>query len=89
MSWSRKGLKAMSALRAYLCSGGRVRSEHLEDTNQESKRAGKKGYNFTLNLGEIFSSATSELGCITVLGTGKVTPLYTTLKGICHGGFDF
>ncbi len=55
----------MSALRAYLCSGGRVRSEYIKDTNQESKRAGKKGCNFTLNLGEIFSPVASELGCIT------------------------
>jgi len=62
---------------------------NIKDTNQESERADKKGYNFTLNLKGIFSSAASELGCITVLGTGKVTPLYTTLKGICHGGFDF
>lgn len=89
IAWSRKGLKAMSALRAYICSGGRIRSEHIKDTNQESERADKKGYNFTLNLKGIFSSAASELGSITVLKTGKVTPLYTTLKGICHGGFDF
>lgn len=81
----------MSSLRAYICSGGRIRSEHIKDTNQESERAdkNKKGYNFTLNLKGIFSSAASELGSITVLKTGKVTPLYTTLKGICHGGFDF
>jgi len=89
MAWSRKGLKNVSALRAYICSGGRIRSEHIKDTNQESERADKKGYNFTLNLKGMFSSVVSEIGSITVLGTGKVTPLYTTLKGICHSGFDF
>jgi len=74
IAWSRKGLKAMSALRAYICSGGRIRSEHIKDTNQESERADKKGYNFTLNLKGMFSSVVSEIGSITVLGTGKVTP---------------
>ena len=86
MTWSRKGLKAMSALRAYICSGGEIRAEHVRKRKQEDKN---KGHNFTLNLREIFSSAMRELGCITVLKTGKVTPLYTSLKGICHSGFDF
>ena len=56
--------------------------------DQEGENAYKR-YKFTLNLEEILGPVASELGCITVLGTGKVTPLYTTLKGICHGGFDF
>ena len=86
MSWSRKGLKAMSTLRAYLCSDGKIGVEHVRKRKQEDEN---KGHNFTLNLGEIFSSAISELGCITVLNMGKVTPLYTSLKGICHSGFDF
>lgn len=76
----------MSALRAYICNGGKVGAEHVRKRKQEDEN---KGHNFTLNLREVFSSAASELGCIMVLGTGKVTPLYTTLKGICHGGFDF
>jgi len=88
MAWSRKGLKAMSALRAYTCSGGMVTSEQVKKKDQEGENADKR-HKFTLNLGDIFGSVESELGCITVLGTGKVTPLYTTLKGICHGGFDF
>jgi len=88
MAWSRKGLKAMSALRAYICSGGKVKAEHVGGNDQKGDKT-DKGHNFTLNLEDIFSSAASEIGSITVLNMGKVTPLYTTLKGICHGGFDF
>ncbi|KRT34476.1 ISLre2-like element ISAmo1 family transposase [Acetomicrobium hydrogeniformans] len=88
MAWSRKGLKAMSALRAYICSGGKVTSEQVKKKDQEGENADKR-HKFTLNLGDIFGSVASELGCITVLKTGKVTPLYTSLKGICHSGFDF
>ncbi|MBC7322220.1 MAG: ISLre2 family transposase [Acetomicrobium sp.] len=88
MAWSRKGLKAMSALRAYICSGGKVTSEQVKKKDQEGENADKR-HKFTLNLEEILGPVISELGSITVLKTGKVTPLYTTLKGICHGGFDF
>ena len=57
--------------------------------DQEGENADKR-HKFTLNLEESFSPVISELGCITtVLGIGKVTPLYRTLRGICHGGFDF
>ncbi|MBC7322055.1 MAG: UPF0236 family protein, partial [Acetomicrobium sp.] len=88
IAWSRKGLKAMSSLRAYICSGGKVTSEQVKKKDQEGENADKR-HKFTLNLEEILGPVISELGCITVLKTGKVTPLYTTLKGICHGGFDF
>lgn len=88
IAWSRKGLKAMSALRAYICSGGKVTSEQVKKKDQEGENADKR-HKFTLNLEEILGPVISELGSITVLKTGKVTPLYTTLKGICHGGFDF
>jgi len=88
MAWSRKGLKNVSALRAYICSGGKVKAEHVRGNDQKGDKTDKR-HNFTLNLEDIFSSAVSEIGSITVLGTGKVTPLYTTLKGICHSGFDF
>jgi CO dehydrogenase nickel-insertion accessory protein CooC1 len=88
MAWSKVGLKAMSALRAYICSGGKVKAEHIKEKDQESRKTDKE-YNFTLDLEDIFSSATSEIGSITVLNMGKVTPLYTSLKGICHSGFDF
>ena len=83
-----RGLKAMSSLRAYICSGGKVTSEQVKKKDQEGENADKR-HKFTLNLEEILGPVISELGCITVLGTRKVTPLYTTLKGICHGGFDF
>jgi len=88
IAWSRKGLKAMSSLRAYICSGGKVTSEQVKKKDQEGENADKR-HKFTLNLEEILGPVISELGSITVLGIGKVTPLYTTLKGICHGGFDF
>jgi len=78
----------MSALRAYLCSGGKIGAEHIKEKDKESRKI-NRGHNFTLNLEDIFSSAISELGCITVLNMGKVTPLYMSLKGICHSGFDF
>ncbi len=61
---------------------------HVKIKDQEGENEDKR-YKFTLNLEEILGPATSELGCVTVLKTGKETPLYTTLKGICHGGFDF
>jgi len=67
----------------------------LVETAGQAKKKDQEGENaderhkFTLNLEEILGPVASELGCITVLGTEKVTPLYTTLKGICHGGFDF
>ena len=60
----------------------------VKKKDQEGENADKR-HKFTLNLEEILGPVASELGCITVLGTGKVTPLYTTLKGICHSGFDF
>ncbi len=60
----------------------------VKKKDQEGENADKR-HKFTLNLEEILGPVASELGCITVLGTRKVTPLYTTLKGICHGGFDF
>jgi len=78
----------VSLLRAYICSGGKVTSEQVKKKDQKGENADKR-HKFTLNLEEILGPVISELGCITVLGTGKVTPLYTTLKGICHGGFDF
>lgn len=31
MAWSRRGLKAISALRAYICSGGKVKAEHVKE----------------------------------------------------------
>ena len=65
-----------------------MKAEHVRGNDQKGDKTDKR-HNFTLNLEDIFSSAVSEIGSITVLGTGKVTPLYTTLKGICHGGFDF
>jgi len=78
----------MSALEAYICSGEKVKAEHVKEKDQESRKT-DKGYNFTLSLEDIFSSVASEIGSITILGTGKTTPLYTTLKGKCHSGFDF
>ena len=63
-------------------------AKQVKKKDQEGENADKRP-KFTLNLEEIFGPVASELGCITVLGTGKVTPLYTSLKGICHSGFDF
>jgi len=70
------GLKPVSALRAYICSGGKVKAEHIKEKDQEGRKK-DKGYNFTLNLEDIFSLAVSEIGSITVLNMGKVTPFYT------------
>jgi len=78
----------MSALRACICSGGKVTAKQVKKKDQEGENADKRP-KFTLNLEEIFGPVASELGCITVLNIGKATPLYTSLKSICHGGFDF
>ena len=48
MGWSRKGLKQMAELRAYCYSGGRVRLEHLQNTELKysvSKKLARKAAN--------------------------------------------
>ncbi|GEM_PF-5208228 len=70
----------MSALRAYICSGGKVKAEHIKEKDQESRKTDKE-YNFTLDLEDIFSSATSEIGSITVLNMGKGNALIHVFKG--------
>jgi len=56
-------------------TAGQVKKKYQEGENAD------KRHKFTFNLEEILGPVISDLGCITVLGTGKVTPLYTTLKG--------
>lgn len=82
------GLKTISDLKGYICSGGEVGPEHIKERQRKQKDIRRIQLYLKL-LEDIFSLAVSEIGSITVLNIRKVTPLYTTLKGICHSGFDF
>jgi len=42
MAWNRRGLKAMSTLRAYICSGGKVTSEQVKQKHQEDDNADRR-----------------------------------------------
>jgi hypothetical protein len=86
MGWSRKGLKQMAELRAYCCSGGRVRLEHLQNNELKysvSKKLAKKAAN------AFNKTAAEKRGNVTILNRGKVIPMFHCLNGLRNGNGDF
>jgi len=82
MGWSREGLRVMAELRAYKKSGGHIKLKHLKGikpTYKPARTALRK-------TKKIFTQATREqFGNVTILGQGKVVPLFGWLRGLQNG----
>jgi hypothetical protein len=86
MGWSRKGLKAMTELRAYISSGGRVKLEHLKQTKKKAYNLSKAG---TAKMQKMLKHTQEQFNNITILNRGKVIPMFRCLKGLQKGSFEF
>jgi len=84
LGWSREGLKAMSELRAFCCSGGHVETKHIKKS-ETSYKVTRKLLN---KVTKAYGKASNEMiHNIVVLNNGKVSQLSRTLKNIRNSGY--
>jgi hypothetical protein len=82
MGWSREGLRVMAELRAYKSSGGQIELKHLKGTNSTYKL----GKRVLKKANKAFSQVARErFNNVTILGQGKVVPLFGWLRGLQNG----
>ena len=82
MGWSREGLRVMAELRAYKSSGGQIELKHLKGT----KSTYKLGKRVLKKANKAFSQVARErFNNVTILGQGKVVPLFGWLRGLQNG----
>lgn len=86
MGWSKEGLRAMSELRAYSSSGGKIKLKHLKPGFKTTYRLGKA---ITSKIHNRFIRAQEQLNNVTILNHGKVIPMFPCLKGLQNGIFQF
>ncbi|MCL0101234.1 UPF0236 family protein [Peptococcaceae bacterium] len=86
MGWSKRGLKVMAELRAYVSSGGKLTLKHLRAKKED--RSYKINENISLNVSDNFKEAKKQIRNIAILTQGKVTPIFRCLKGLTQGSIQ-
>ena len=87
MGWSRAGLKAMSELRAFCSSGGKVEVKHIKPEKPLSYKLSKR---IMAKIAKVFRDhKVDNLDNMPVISKGKVTYMHRRLQQIQNCGYDF
>jgi hypothetical protein len=85
MGWSPEGLRVMAELRAYTSSGGKLTLKHLKQKENRTYRLRK---NIASKVSNNFVKTHEQFNNITILGRGKVIPMFKCLKDMQHGSLQ-
>lgn len=83
LAWSKKGLKAMAELRAFIFSGNRLKADDLIKKQEKENLSFKPTKKTIKEATKIFKEVSLEkTGNIPVLKSGKISYLFQALNGL-------